>query len=539
VQKSSLVSPARKGNFAWAGGLALPLLVLALAVFVYGLYGLDGVLLRDYSIYLYSGQMVAEGVPPYVSAFDHKGPLSPMIAGLGVVLSWPLGWDDVYTVRLIFFTTACLGVVAVYLLGASVFRSRVAGFFAALTLLGCYGFAQPAASGPEPKTPLVLFEALCLLFATQKRWFWSGFFGSLALLVWQPMAVFAFVTFLLAVTRPRGERGGAVLRALAGISLPPAAVLAYFYYHGALGDFFEGFVLFNFLYLVRGNFNLTYHVVGAVVNVALPYGTMLIPIIIGLVVILRLYIKRPYEYRFAPILLSLPVPVLWSLRDFQLADDFYVFLPYAAIGFGAFLTAAIRRTYAPPVLTALIGTILLTIALANTWSGINAAASNRLLGTDIDLPTQREGALEIEERFGKDAKLASINSPQVLVLLHQENPNPYIWTTAGVDRLIEAKTEGGFEGWLEELEAYDPDAISFFGEGQSLLPSAHLSSENVRALDAWLDTRYRAEKIGPWWFFVKKELSSSEAYNFEFPKEGSVTESSSPGSPSSEWPPKR
>jgi DolP-mannose mannosyltransferase len=514
VQKSSLVSSARKGNFAWVGRLALPLLVLTLAVLAYGLYGFDGVLLRDYSIYLYSGQMVAEGVPPYVSAFDHKGPLSSMIAGLGVVLSQPLGWDDVYTVRLIFFTTACLGVVAVYLLGASVFRSRVAGFLAALTLLGCYGFAQPAGSGPEPKTPLVLFEALSLLFATQKRWFWSGLFGSLALLVWQPMAVFAFVTFLLAVTRPRGERGSAVLRTLAGISLPLAAVLAYFYYHGALGDLLDGFVLFNFLYLVRGHFNLAYHVAGAAINIALPYGTMLIPIIIGLGAILRLYVKRPYEYRFAPILLSLPAPVLWSLRDFQLADDFYVFLPYATIGFGAFLAAAIRRTDAPRVLTALMGAILLTIALANTWGGISAAAAERLLGTDIDLPTQREGALEIEERFGEDAKLISINSPQVLVLLHRENPNPYIWTTAGVDRLIEAKTEGGFEGWLEELEAYDPDAISFFGEGQSLLPSHHLSPENVRALDTWLDTRYRAEKIGPWWFFVKKELSSGEAGSF-------------------------
>ncbi len=496
------------------GRLALPLLVLALAVLVYGLYGFEGVLLRDYSIYLYSGQMVAEGVPPYVSAFDHKGPLSSMIAGLGVTLSGPLGWNDIYTVRLVFFTTACLGVVAVYLLGACVFRSRVAGFFAALTLLGCYGFAQPAGSGPEPKTPLVLFEALSLLFATQKRWFWSGFFGSLALLVWQPMAVFAFVTFLLAVTRPRGERGRAVLRTLAGILLPLAAVLAYFYYHVALGDLLDGFVLFNFLYLVRGDFNLTYHAAGAAINIALPYGTMLIPIIIGLGAILRLYVKRPYEYRFAPILLSLPAPVLWSLRDFQLADDFYVFLPYAAIGFGAFLAAAIRRTDATRALTALMGAILLTIALANTWDGISAAASERLLGTDIDLPTQREGALEIEERFGEDAKLVSINSPQVLVLLHRENPNPYIWTTAGVDRLIEAKTEGGFEGWLEELEAYDPDAISFFGEGQSLLPSHHLSPENVRALDTWLDTRYRAEKIGPWWFFVKKDLSSGEAGSF-------------------------
>src|ERR671933_1327320 len=131
---------AQKGNLALASKRALPLLdkvslpllVLFLAVFVYGMYGFDGALPLDYSIYLYSGQRMAEGVPPYVSAFDHKGPLSPMIAGLGVMLSWPLGWDDVYTVRLIFFTTACLGVVAVYLLGACVFRSRVAGFFAAL-----------------------------------------------------------------------------------------------------------------------------------------------------------------------------------------------------------------------------------------------------------------------------------------------------------------------------------------------------------------------------------------------------------------------
>ncbi|MBV9454611.1 MAG: hypothetical protein JOZ19_10895, partial [Rubrobacter sp.] len=85
----------QKNNLTPAGRLALPLLVLALAVFVYGMYGFDGVLLRDYSIYLYSGQRMAEGIPPYLSIFDHKGPLSPMIAGLGVMLSKLLGCDDV------------------------------------------------------------------------------------------------------------------------------------------------------------------------------------------------------------------------------------------------------------------------------------------------------------------------------------------------------------------------------------------------------------------------------------------------------------
>src|ERR671933_1881664 len=121
----------QKSNLGWASKLALPLLnklalplfVLALAAFVYSLYGFDGVLLRDYSIYLYSGQRMAEGIPPYLSIFDHKGPLSPMLAGLGVTLSKQLNWDDIYTVRLVFFASGCLAVVAVYLLGKSVFQS--------------------------------------------------------------------------------------------------------------------------------------------------------------------------------------------------------------------------------------------------------------------------------------------------------------------------------------------------------------------------------------------------------------------------------
>jgi hypothetical protein len=501
----------RKGRLAPAGRLALPLLILALAAFVYGLYGFDGVLLRDYSIYLYSGQRMAEGVPPYTSIFDHKGPFSPMLAGFGVMLSQLVNWDDIYTVRLVFYATGCLTVVAVYLLGKNVFRSQEAGIFASLTFLGFYAYAQAATSGPEPKTPMVLFEALCLLFATQKRWFWSGFFGSLALLVWQPMAAFPFVTFLLAATRPREERYNAALRAMAGITLPVVAIVAYFYFKGALDDFINGFVLFNLLYLARGSHQVGSVLGSAAINIALPYSTMLVPIIIGLVMIFRLYSLRPFEYRYLPILLSFPAPLLWSLRDFQLADDFYVFLPYAAIGFGAFLASAIRRAEASRVLAAVMGAILLAIALANTWDEVSAGAADRLLGTNVDLPTQREGALEIEERFGKDIKLASINSPQILVLLHRENPNPYLWITAGVDQEIEARVPGGFNGWLQELDEFDPGAISFLGEGQSLLPSAHLTNEHYQALDTWLDAHYRAEKIGPWWLFVKKDLLLEEA----------------------------
>jgi hypothetical protein len=511
----------QKGNLGWAGKLALPLLnklalpffVLALAAFTYSLYGFDGVLLRDYSIYLYSGQRMAEGVPPYLSIFDHKGPLSPMLAGLGVMVSKQLAWDDIYTVRLLFFAIGCLTVLAVYLLANSLFRSEVAGLFAALTFLGFYGFAYQAASGPEPKTPMVLFEALNLLFTSQKRWFWAGFFGSLAFLVWQPMAIFALVTFMLAVMRPKEERYSAVLRALGGIMVPLVAVVAYFYYQGALDNFINGVVLFNALYLTRGQYTASPLILRMLSNPSLltstiteigsAYGTMMVPIILGLIMIVRLYFLRPYQYRFAPILLSFPAPFLWGLLDFQLNQDFYVYLPYAAVGFGALLAFVIQHTENPRLLAALLSAVLIGVALATTFDKVNASAAYTVLGTKTDLPHQREGALEIEDRLGADAKIASINSPQVLVLLHRENPNPYLFITAGIDRYIEAKEPGGFEGWLRELEAYDPDAIAFFGEGQYVLPTTDLTTEHYQGLVNWLNSRYHVEKIGPWWLYIK------------------------------------
>ena len=78
--------------------LVISLLVFVLAALVYGLYGFKGRLKIDDAIYLYSGQQMARGIPPYVSIFDHKGPASPMLAGLGVSTSNLLHIDDIFGV---------------------------------------------------------------------------------------------------------------------------------------------------------------------------------------------------------------------------------------------------------------------------------------------------------------------------------------------------------------------------------------------------------------------------------------------------------
>ena len=81
--------------------LVVPSCVFAVALITFSQYGFYGKLLRDDAIFLYGGQRLAEGVAPYLGIFDVKGPIAPMVAGLGALISKWLGWDDVYTVRLV------------------------------------------------------------------------------------------------------------------------------------------------------------------------------------------------------------------------------------------------------------------------------------------------------------------------------------------------------------------------------------------------------------------------------------------------------
>ncbi len=484
-----------------SGGAFLPFVVLTLAAFVYGLHGFDGPLYRDYGIYLYGGQRVAEGVPPYVGIFDHKGPLPVMLAGAGVALSGVFGLADVYAARLAFFIVGCLTVVAVYLLGESAFRSRAAGLFAALTFLGFYGFARPVASGPDAKVPMVLFEALSLLLMTRKKWFWAGFCGSVAFLAWQPMGVLPLVSLVLALAQPRGERRDAALRALAGAVAPLAATGAYFWYHGALDDLLDGLILFNLLHVNRGGLPPILAPAGPIREVLSWYGTMLGPLLLGLAVIVSLYFSGPLWRRYASLLFTLPPFAAWSLLDFQTPEDLYPFLPYAAVGFGAFLASVLRRTDTPRPLAALLGAALLAMALVNT----PAVGAREVPGPSLQ--AQQRSAAEIRERFGEDARIVSINAPQVLALLGAENPDPYLFTTEGIDRQIAADVPGGFEGWIESLEAYDPDAIAFFAEAQRQRPESGMTGEHARQLNRWLDSGYRAEKMGTFWLYVKDSPS--------------------------------
>lgn len=518
-------------------GLLAFALIAALTLAAYPTQNFGGGLSRDGAIYLYSGQQLLQGVPPYVSIFDHKGPLTPLLSGGGVLLANLLDLSHVSAVRAVFFAIGLLTIAAVYFLSRHLLLSVRAALFSTITFIGFFSFARYAVAEPEAKTPMLLFQTLSLLFTTQKRWFLAGLCGSLAMLIWQPMAVFSAVTLLLAAARP-GEVGRtrAFGRALAGVLSPVAVVLVCFYLWGALYELVNGTILFNLRYLDQERLSLLSELARATEAVFVGYSSVLVPVaiasllaitLIGFLAVIRLYVVRLHRIvadggsarellnsRFAPLLLSLPFPVAWSLMDFQGYPDFYVFLPYVAVGFGGFLDFAVRwyaRLHHPSpqtarrTLSAGLCAALAVLAIVSSLIVVSPAQRASSLTVQqhgispTDLDDQRQAAREVESRYGEDARVVSIGVPQLMVLLHETNPNPYVFVIRGIDREIAETTPGGFDGWLQQLQGYDPDVIA-------LGPTA---GDYEPMLVAWLGEHYEREQIGPWTLYVDPEQTEN------------------------------
>jgi hypothetical protein len=223
---------------------------------------------------------------------------------------------------------------------------------------------------------------------------------------------------------------------------------------------------------------------------------MFIPILLGFVGIFLLFIKRMRLFKnelstwltndhFTIVLLSFPLPFLWSVLDFQWYPDFYVFLPYAAIGFGWVMKLTLSVAVGKDDLTSLSRKLLFVIFCSMLV--LTAIANYHLTASD-GLRVQQQWASEITARFGKDAKYVSIGVPQALVLLHETNPNPYAFIISGIDDYIEAKTPDGMEGWIAEVEQYEPDVIFY----------SPINGRFVSKIESWLESTYRTTKIGEW-----------------------------------------
>ncbi len=484
-------------------------LVFLISACVFSQYGFNGTLIRDDSVFVYAGQQLAKGVPPYVSVFQPKTPASAFVAGFAASFANHLGFNDILTIRVTFFIISCLAAVTLHLLGSTLFKSHKVGFLAAFVFVGFWGFGRHAASGPRPKTLMVLFQILALLLTTRRKWFWAGMFGSLAFLTWQPTVVYPLLTISLAFMQAEGrERIKNLIRAISGFLSPVIVICTYFLYRGALDEFVTDAILFPIYYLERQSSSLSdriFRIFDIIIFRKGGYSSMAIPILFGLSMMGLLYVWRIRAQGgisrfisndlFAAFLLSFPAPVIWSTIDFQGYPDFYVFLPYAAIGFAWMLSLALQSLKEIEhfgQFTRQLVFLVICVVL------VGRAAREYRITSENGLDNQLRWAQRIESRYltGDNDNLLSIGRPEILALLHRTNQNRHIVINGGEHNLIEASTPGGLSGWLNEQISTNP-AVILYGKTKP--------AEVNETITGWLENEgFKRREVGQWSLYVRK-----------------------------------
>ncbi|MGH3042467.1 MAG: ArnT family glycosyltransferase [Gaiellaceae bacterium] len=488
------------------GGAAV---TLVLAASLFSRFSLQTGLTRDESIYAYGGQQTVEGVPFYVSIFDMKPPLATIIAGGGVAAARVLGLEDLTGIRLAFFVFACLSVLAVYLLVTWLFSSVAAGLIAAATFASFKGFALDALTGPNAKTPGIFFAVLSMALLVRRHYFWGGLAGSLAFLVWQPLALYVGVAVLAALLTPEGKRRLRLAgEALAGAAIPIVVTVVYFWLEGALDDLVDGAFVLPVTHLERGD-SLDVRLERLERTIDNYYSETALLFYGGLVLVLVLaalrIVQRRHDLRALaredPFINVILVSFLFTAAvpavDFQGYPDLYALLPYAAIGIGGGFSLVLdrfERARLPWVgaAAAAAAVIALVVVSWNTYSDQPVQ-----LRTAHPLSVQRFHAARIEDFLEEGETPYVLGNATPLVLTERRNPSPYIYLAAGVDSWAVDQTPGGVEGWQAEIVAEDPPLIVLGGQWRS---------EIATEMKRWLNETYERVRRGDYLVYLRPEV---------------------------------
>ncbi len=460
VKRSSAISASETRLTA---ALAVAVFIASAVAFLQ--QGLDNRLMRDNAMHLYSGQQMAEGVPPYLSIFDPKLPGTALLSGASVATGRALGVDDVRAVRMVFLALSCGSVVALFLLASSLLRSRAAGLLAAAVLVGCWGFGFHAAAGPRAKPIVLGFICLSLLFCARRRPVASALCGGLCALIWQPTGWYAAVAVIFAWLQSDSSRLRAAARAVGGAAAPLLVVALAFGAVGALGALVDDTLLFPFRFLDHGERSLADHLLRPWNQAVIGFTSQRWILAAGLLSYLVWWPLRiraaagigPFLRKdpLAPLFVSLLAPVAWSVMDFQAYPDFLVFLPYAALGFAALVRGGLsflaRHMRLPGW-----GVALACVALAGgLWIRAGMEYRSR---ADGQLHAQRSLALKLDALAGQGA-IVSLGAPEILVLSRRRNADAYGVLCCGIANRLEETHPGGLLGWFREIAARKPPVI--------------------------------------------------------------------------------
>jgi 4-amino-4-deoxy-L-arabinose transferase-like glycosyltransferase len=474
---------------------------VGVAVLLYTRYHLDGTLARDEAIYAYGGQQMTHGVAPYASIFDPKGPLASMVAALGAGLARLFGTNDLTMIRLVFFTTAVLSVLAIYLLVVALWNSVLGGLSAAVVFACFRAFAQDAVPGPDAKTPAVLLIVLTMWLLVRRRWLLAGFAAASACLVWQPLFIYPIVAVAGALLwSPRAHRQ-AVWRVAAGLVTPVAATLIYFAAEGALGTFAESAFAFPLTGVHRTKQSYAHRLsrVAWVVNHSCKYSALLFWVGMLLLVAIAATALVPAarsdwhaalaEPLFVVVVVPLIFTVGYSAADFQSYPDLFPLLPFPAIGCGAAVALGVRRLTEPARQVA----VAATLAAAVAATALSAVWFSGDRTNDHYLRIERAAACAVQRIVPSGTPLYALGNPVPLVLTHRRNPDRFIYLESGVAAWKVDHTSGGFGGWTSQIRA----------SGAAVIIIDHWTGPLRPRMDAWLTRHgYSRAFVGPWRVFV-------------------------------------
>lgn len=427
-------------------------------------HGFTNGVTRDVALYVYAGQAVADGEPPYVAVMNRAGPLAHLLPGLGVALGRLVGVADVTGARLLYFALAVLTPVLVYLVVRTVHGSRLAASVGAAAMVSYPIFAHFSTSGPDSKQPMVVFLALALALVVQRRMLAAGVATALATLTWQPVLFTAGAAALvMALTAGGGWRGRltAMARYAVGGLVTLAATVAYFAAVGAFSEFLDGFWRANAYHRqppLLGHWRAVWS------GLDYWYGWRLWLLLGGLLLSVLLagwlLVRRPADdSRLAaarPGVLALGAAtacaVGWSFYAFNAAPDSLLLLPVAAAGLGSGAALLVQQIATTPVrlraLTAAVAGFVLVVVATTAQQMISTRSSNLLLG--------QRGASAVYDELPDDVTSLSIGVPQPLALAGRRSVSRYVLHSAGMAQWIDAEWPGGlpaYVAWLRDQEA--------------------------------------------------------------------------------------
>jgi hypothetical protein len=482
---------------------------LVVAVLLYTRFSVHGQFIRDEAIYAYGGERLADdGVAPYASIFDPKTPFATLLCAFGAAIGRLIGRNELTTIRLMFFLCSVLTVLAVYVLAIRLFRSVLGALVAAVVFASFFYFASDSLTGPDAKTPGVLFSVVAMWFASRRQWFWAGVLGGLAFLVWQPLILYVVVAVVVALfVGPRDDESSDGGRrhwrtsgsVLLGAAIPVAITAIYFAAAGAFGDFIESAVEFpltgvqrkseTFEHHVRLIFNTihhAYHLSGALLDAGL---ICLLLLVVWAFAVRRGNVRAALADPVVSILFVTGLlQVLYALYDFQGPQDVFPLLPYGALGIGGVAGVLATKLGGSAARGAVVAAFC-AAALALTVYSWGVFSDDRL--GHSGLRNQYAAACGIERMVTPQAGLLSLGDPMPLVLTRMVNPDRYIFLGSGVDKWKVDHTAGGFDGWTRQIRAEHPGVVILQGW---LSPDQY-----AKRMQAWLrQAGYRRSYVGPW-----------------------------------------